>query len=148
MLKGNPSHLDCVACVGSCIHFCCHTQCLYVLHRRWRYLQEASKPQGIVAVGNSIVCQRIWGLSLLSPLEWNDKKCISSVIYSQYGTYIPISVVSFWFKARRGDMDVQTLQNAIRITENVHTLHLPAIQEHGPVMDQVLMQSAWAETTH
>lgn len=37
-------------------------------------------------------------------------------------------------------MDVQTLQNAIRVTENVHTLHLPAVQEHGPVMDQVLMQ--------
>lgn len=38
-------------------------------------------------------------------------------------------------------MDVQTLQNAIRVTENVHTLHLPAIQEHGPIMDQVSTQS-------
>lgn len=90
MLKGKPSHLDCAACVGSCIHFCCHTQCLHVLLRCWRYLQEASKPQGIAAVGDSIVCQRIWGLSLglrlLSPLERKNAKYISSVMYSQYGT--------------------------------------------------------------
>lgn len=60
------------------------------------------------------------------------------VIFLEY--VLSIVYCLLLIKVRRGDMDVQTLQNAIRVTENVHTLHLPAVQEHGPVMDQVLMQ--------